>query len=166
MSSEEPDLQPPVLIRPYVDADAAATLAVFIAAVTQTAAAHYSPKQLQAWARPDVRDRGEWNRARRALNTFVAVVADSVVGFSDVATDGYIDMLFVDPSHGGRGIGMRLLDEAERQAREAGAPGLSADVSITAHPVFERAGFVVEQTQHPVLAGVALTNFKMRKTLG
>ena len=160
-------LQPPsFFVRAYRDADASATLALFIAAVMQTAAADYEPEQLQAWARPDVRDQGEWNKARKARNTFVVAVAESGVGRSDVATEGYIDMLFVDPGHCGKGVGSLLLVEAERLARNAGAHELYANVSITARPVFERSGFVVERTQHPVLAGVALTNFKLRKVLG
>ena len=43
---------PAVVIRPYGEADAAATLAIFLAAITETAAADYSPEQIQAWARP------------------------------------------------------------------------------------------------------------------
>ena len=37
-----------VVIRSYGRADAADTLAVFLAAVTETAAADYSPEQIQA----------------------------------------------------------------------------------------------------------------------
>ncbi|MFC7767027.1 GNAT family protein [Leucobacter soli] len=36
-------------IRPYAQPDAAPTLAVFIAAVTRTAAADYDPAQIRAW---------------------------------------------------------------------------------------------------------------------
>lgn len=43
---------------------------------------------------------------------------------------------------------------------------LSADVSITARPFFERRGFEVVTEQHPVTAGVRMTNFHMAKSLG
>ncbi|WP_258065505.1 hypothetical protein [Rathayibacter tritici] len=39
-----------ITIRPYLECDAADTLAVFLAAVTETAAADYSPEQITAWA--------------------------------------------------------------------------------------------------------------------
>src|SRR5699024_6596315 len=42
-------------IRPYRSADAAGTLAVFLAAITQTASADYSREQIAAWARPGSR---------------------------------------------------------------------------------------------------------------
>ena len=41
---------------------------------------------------------------------------------------------------------------------------LKADVSITARPFFEFYGFTVEAEQHPVKAGVQLTNAKMKRT--
>lgn len=50
-------------------------------------------------------------------------------------------------------------------ARSEGTPALSAEVSITARPFFERHGFTVEAEQHPVKAGVELTHYKMRKEL-
>ena len=39
---------PIIVIRPYTPADAADTLAIFLAAMTETAAADYSPEQIQA----------------------------------------------------------------------------------------------------------------------
>ena len=39
-------------VRPYEYADAAGTLALFLAAITETASADYSAEQIQAWAAP------------------------------------------------------------------------------------------------------------------
>lgn len=80
-----------VEIRPYVERDAAATLAAFLAAVTGTASADYSAEQIAAWSAPHERDLEEWNRVRMNLETIVAVVDEDVVGFSDVSATGYID---------------------------------------------------------------------------
>jgi hypothetical protein len=68
---EEDESAPPhaVVIRPYVPADAAATLAIFLAAVTETAAADYSPEQIQAWARPQERELSTWHRSMNARNS-------------------------------------------------------------------------------------------------
>lgn len=59
-----------------------------------------------------------------------------------------------------------LLTELERRARDVGVTRLTADVSITARPAFERFGFEVIAEQHPVTNGVRLTNFHMAKSLG
>lgn len=152
-------------IRDYTDADAEATLAIFTAAIMETAAADYSPEQLRVWARPGERDRTSWHSAMSGRDSFVAVSGAKVVGFSDVSSGGFIDMLFVDPAWGGRGVARALLAESEDRARAAGAGELTADVSITARPVFERLGFEVERSREVVRDGVALTNFRMRKAL-
>ncbi|NQX17517.1 GNAT family N-acetyltransferase [Rathayibacter sp. VKM Ac-2857] len=153
---------PPIAIRPYAESDAAGTLAVFLAAVTETAAADYSPEQIRAWA--GERDVPTWHLAMQARNAFVATVDGELAGFSDVSVTGYIDMMFVAPRFLRRGVATRLLAEAESQAPTA--PELSADVSITARPFFERHGFVAVAEQHPVRAGVELVNWRMVKRRG
>lgn len=154
-----------VVIRPYDHSDAAETLAVFISAVTETASADYTAEQVQAWAQPDRRDVGTWHAAMLARNSIVATIGGDVAGFSDVSPDGYVDMLFVSPRHQRRGVARQLLAHLEAHALSEGTPALSADASITARPFFKRHGFAVEAEQHPVKAGVELTNYKMRKEL-
>lgn len=153
------------MIRPYSPHDAAATLSVFLAAVTVTAAADYTAEQITAWARDDQRELTQWNEAMSARNSFVAVIDTEVVGFSDVAEGGYIDMMFVSPAHQRSGVARKLLEHAESSARHVGAVQLTANVSITARPFFESCGFAVEAEQHPIINGVQLTNFAMSKPL-
>ncbi|WP_241988786.1 GNAT family N-acetyltransferase [Cryobacterium sp. TMT1-2-2] len=154
-----------VAIRPYGHADAAGTLAIFLAAVTETAAADYSPEQIQAWARPEDRDLSTWHAAMQARNSYVATIDGAPAGFSDVNPAGYIDMLFVAPRHQRQGVARQLIGYVEAHARKAHMAALTADVSVTARPFFERYGFTVEAEQHPVKAGVQLTNYKMKKNL-
>ena len=152
-------------VRPYEHADAAATLALFLAAITETASADYSAEQIQAWADPEGRDLDRWDAAMQARESFVATIDGQVAGFSDIGHDGYVDMMFVAPKFGRRGVARTLLATDEKLARDRGVGGLSADVSITARPFFESQGFVVVAEQRPVRRGVALTNFRMRKLL-
>lgn len=138
---------------------------MFLAAVTQTAAVDYSPEQIAAWARPDERRLADWDQAMRSRNSYVAVIESDVLGFSDVSEEGYIDMMFVDPRHSRRGVAAALLAVIEARARDLGARQLAADVSITGRPFFELNGFAVTAEQHPVAAGVQMTNFHMVKPL-
>ncbi len=153
-----------VRIRPYADHDGRPTLDVFLAAVRVTAAADYTPEQVAAWA-PDGIDERAWGARRAALHTVVAESDGRVVGFTDVDADGYVDMMFVDPSVGRAGVGSALLAWAHDEAVRLGATALTTNASVTARPFFEAHGFVVEREQHPVRAGVALTNFAMRRVL-
>lgn len=148
-------------IRRYAESDAQATLDVFLSAVTGTASAHYSPEQIAAWSRPEERDISEWNSARKASNTFVAVVDGEIAGFSDVSTSGCIDMMFVAPRFGRRGVATALLSHVHQTAIAAGAHELSTNASITARPFFERRGFAVVAVRHPITRGVKMTNYRM-----
>jgi GNAT superfamily N-acetyltransferase/quinol monooxygenase YgiN len=154
-----------VVIRPYGPADAADTLAIFLAAVTETAADDYSPDQIQAWARAEARELSTWHAAMQERNSYVATVDGAPAGFSDVNPAGYVDMLFVAPRYQRQGVARQLIGRVEAHARKAQLTELTADVSITARPFFERCGLTVEAEQHPVKAGVALTNCKMKKKL-
>ena len=162
--NESSDIQA-TAIRPYRHADASDTLAVFLAAVTETAAADYSPEQIQAWARPEARELSTWHVAMQERNSYVVTVNGSPVGFSDVSSQGHIGMLFVAPRHQRQGVARQLIGYVESHARQAQMTELTADVSITARPFFECCGFTVQAEQHPVKAGVQLTNYKMKKDL-
>ena len=154
-----------IAIRQYRPADAAATMAIFLAAVTETAAADYSPEQIQAWARPDTRELSTWHAAMHVRNSYVATVDGEPAGFSDVDAQGYIEMMFVAPHHLRLGVARHLLGHVEAHARAEELTALTANVSITARPFFERYGFVVVAEQRPVMVGVQLTNFAMKKNL-
>ena len=80
-----------IAIRSYRLADAADTLAIFLAAVTETAAENYSPDQIQAWAGPETRELSTWHAARQERNSYVATVDGEPAGFSEVDPQGYID---------------------------------------------------------------------------
>ena len=153
-----------MILRAYRDPDGPATLDVFRRAIRVTAARDYTPEQVAAWASDEI-DPSGWAARRRAARTRVAEVDGRVVGFTDIDERGYVDMLFVDPSSARQGVATALLGWADDTARELGAAELSTHASLTARPFFEAHGFVVVVEQHPVLRGVALTNFVMRRTL-
>ncbi|XAS68623.1 GNAT family N-acetyltransferase [Micrococcaceae bacterium Sec5.7] len=153
-------------IRSYAESDAPATLNVFLSAVTETAAPHYSPEQIAAWSRPQERDVHQWNSARKSLNTFVADIGGEVAGFSDVSDTGYIDMMFVAPRFGRLGVASALLSYLYERAVADGTAALSTNASITARPFFERHGFIVVDEQHPITRGVKMINYRMTRRLG
>ena len=152
-------------VRSYRGEDASATLTVFLEAITETAAADYSPAQIAAWARPEQRTVPEWHRAMQGRNSYVALLDKQVVGFSDVSCEGYIDMMFVSPRHSRRGVASALLSHLHVRAQAQGIRALAADVSITARPFFERHGFTIVTHQNPITGGVQMTNFRMTKVL-
>ena len=153
-----------MILRAYDESDAEATLRVFLRAVRVTASKDYSPEQIAAWGSDDI-SLDVWAVKRLQTDTVVAVEGDEVLGFSDVDDRGYVDMMFVDPAVTRRGVASALLDHVTRMAREHGAVELTTYASLTARPFFEKHGFVVVEERQPVLRGVSLTNFSMRKPL-
>lgn len=156
-----------MLIRPYRDDDAGSTLEIYERAVHLTAGKDYRPDQLAAWAPPD-RDgarRTDWGKRRAAAQTMVAVEGAQIAGFSDLVGGRLLDMLFVDPSFGRRGVGSMLIETIVGLARAANAPCLETHASLTARPVFERHDFVVVAQETAFIRGVELINFKMRRSL-
>lgn len=149
-----------VAIRRYEPPDAAPTLRLFERAIRITARARYTEQQVSAWLGGG-RDLDEWDRDRRATETFVAVLDDQVVGFADLAENGYVDRLFVDPDFGRRGVGARLLDHVRHRARARGITRLSTHASLVARPVFEAAGFVVVERETVRRGDVELDRFVM-----
>jgi putative acetyltransferase len=147
-------------VRPYQSEDGEATLSCFVEAVRTTAAAHYNAQQRAAWA-PDTIDPVEWAARRAAARTLVAEIGGSVVGFTDLDATGYIDMLFVHPEAGRLGVGTALLGEVLRLAEVEHQTQLSANVSMTARPVFERARFRLEADQRVTRNGATFTNYRM-----
>ena len=88
-----------------------------------------------------------------------------VVGFAEPEGDGHLDMLYVSKNAVGRGVGRRLYEAAEREARERGLTAVFTDASVTARSFFERRGFGVVREQTVVRRGVGMTNFVMEKHL-
>jgi putative acetyltransferase len=97
-----------VELRAYTAGDAQATSAIFLRAVRETARAHYSPEQVEAWA-ANYGDLDSWAAARAAAHTQLAIIDGHVAGFTDLDDHGYIDMLFVDPDFGRHGVASALL---------------------------------------------------------
>jgi putative acetyltransferase len=153
-----------VVVRPYRRPDdAAGTHAAYRLAITRTAAGDYEPEQIAAWAGAADVDLTRWDSRRAAAHTLVAEVDGRVAGFVDVLDDGLLDMLFVHPDFGRRGLARLLVDTVKREAARAGLSVLRTHASRTARPAFERFGFwVVAPRPHNVVNGHVVPNYEMR----
>ena len=145
-----------MLLRAYRPGDCREMAALFYDTVHAVNARDYTPEQLDAWAGGPV-DLDAWDRSFRAHTTLVAVAGGRIVGFGDIAGDGYLDRLYVHKDWQGRGVATALCGRLE-----AAVPGpVTTHASITARPFFEQRGYRVVRPQQVERRGVLLTNYVM-----
>ena len=151
-------------IRNYEAADAPEIVQLFFETIRSVNRANYSDEQVEAWA-PSVPDPDEWHSRMVDRQTLVAEEGGEVVGFAELEEDGHLDMLFVRGDTVGRGVGRRLYEAVEREARNQGLSRIFTEASITARPFFKMQGFRVVLKQTVLRRDVSLTNFIMEKNL-
>lgn len=145
-------------LRPYRTQDCPVLAGLFYDTVHTVNARDYTPPQLDAWADGHV-DLAAWDRSLSEHHSLVAVWDGVIVGFGDMASDGYLDRLYVHKDYQGRGIATALCD-----ALEQAVPGpYTTHASITARPFFEHRGYRVVREQQVERKGILLTNFVMQK---
>ncbi|WP_158964084.1 GNAT family N-acetyltransferase [Chachezhania sediminis] len=154
-----------ITLRPLRDDDGLAAAQLFFDAVHHGTRDHYTETQRRAWA-GDTPDLDLWRDRLKGVEGFAAEDAEGrLAGFMTIDRTGYIDLAFVRADIIGQGLGQRLYDSVEAQARAWGVTGLSVDASLKARPFFEARGFAVEKQQTVVRREVELTNFRMSRLL-
>lgn len=151
-----------MIVRDYVPADVDALIDLFRQAVRRVAIRDYSEAQVRAWA-PDMAEREKWVERRASRPTWVAEIDGKVAGFTDLESDGHVDMMYVHPDFKGRGVANALMAKVEEAAAEQKLGRLYTEASITAKPFFEKKGFRVIAPQTVHVRGQDLVNYRMEK---
>ena len=151
-------------IRRFQVGDEIALFRVFLSAVHEVASRDYTREQIQAWAPADI-DLNLWTNRIQALQPFVAVIDNAIVGYADIQPNGYIDHFYVSGNHARKGIGTFLMNHIHEEAKLLSVSELTSDVSKTAEPFFVLHGFHVAERKFPVCRGVTLQNALMRKEM-
>lgn len=154
-----------VALRPYLPADARRCAAIFRSAVEEIACEDYSEAQCAAWA-AGADDEAAFGESLASMLTLIATQDGEPVGFASLKGADCIEMIYVDPEHARQGVGATLIDALEKLARARGATKLTADVSDTAKPLFDRRQFVSEQRNIKQIDEEWLGNTTMSKALG
>lgn len=124
----------------------------------------YSQDQVNDWASwHEKTDR--WITKIREQYFIVALSDNIIAGFASLATDGYLDFMFVHKDYQRQGVATLLLHEIEKKAIEQGNTSIYSEVSITARSFFESNGYGVEKEQLKKARNEYMTNFIMKKHL-
>ena len=148
----------------YEPSDLRAVVAVFQHSVREVARRDYSPAQVAVWA-PEPADLGAWAKRLATGAVFVSQREDQLAGFARIDATGEVDLLYVDPQFQRQGVATELLGGLVAWAERNALTRLAANVSITARPFFEHAGFRLLRSQTVERNGVTLDNFGMERSV-
>jgi putative acetyltransferase len=149
-------------IRQAKDSDIDEILKLFYDTVTNVCEADYNHEQIKVWA-SSASQKQKWLNRISKQYFIVAEHDGKIVGFGSIEKGEYLDLLYVHMDYIRQGIATMLLMELEKESDKHHKACISADVSITAKPFFEKHGFKVIQQQTKLFNNVEITNYKMIK---
>ncbi|MEC2076285.1 GNAT family N-acetyltransferase [Metabacillus fastidiosus] len=154
-----------MMIMKFKETDTEDMVSLFYETVHSVNLNDYSQTEVDAWAPKEEKELtiSSWKVSLGQNITFVAKANDTLVGFSDMTHDGYLNRLYVHKDYQGQGIAMALVDKLESEAKKLNLLNISTDASITAKPFFEHRGYTIVCSQTVERKSVKLTNFKMIK---
>ena len=151
-----------MILRKYSSDDWTEVVKLFHDTVHSINSADYSETQLDAWAPHDLNLPGLENKL---LNNY-SVVAEKdgvIVGFGNANGTGCFDCLYTHKDYQGIGVATLIADDIEGYFYRENARAITADVSITARPFFEKRGYLVLNEQCVECRGQLFINYKMKK---
>ena len=130
---------------------------IFRISIYETSSKDYTKEQIDAWVSST--DRDKWISMFNSHYSLIALSDGRPIGFSDITSDGYLNMLYVHPSYQRQGVATRLCDALEKHINK----DITVDSSRTALNFFLKRGYVVIKEQTVYREGVAINNFHMVK---
>ena len=153
-----------VSIRRFKPTDVPQIAQLFHDTIRQVNIKDYSVDQVKAWAPDDLYFR-DWETKCSGMFTFIAEEKDMIVGFAELASNGYIDCFYCHKDYQGLGIGTILFQTLLQKSSELNLDKLFAEVSITAEPFFEKMRFMVQDKQTERVRGAYLQYYRMYMNL-
>lgn len=124
----------------------------------------YNPEQVNAWA-PNRDDSAKWQVRQGQFTTYVIEREGQIAGFAELdllVNPGRIECFYVHKDWQRTGTGSLLMNQLKTTAIESKIYTLTAEVSITALPFFQRHQFEIIQKQDVVRRNVVFINYLMK----
>ena len=153
-----------IMLRKGKPADLKELQQLFVDTITSVCSADYNAEQILVWT-SGVENKQRWNDIITNQFVLVAQYRNKIVGFATLDDGNYLDLLYVHKDYQRKGIAQQLYANVEKEAKQRGQKELTADVSKTARPFFEKVGFNVVKEQTVNIKNVELKNYKMIITL-
>ncbi|MGY3868630.1 GNAT family N-acetyltransferase [Aeromonas crassostreae] len=136
---------------------------LFERAVRQLGPAHYSPEQVEQWARgahhPGFADQLQTHYG------WVLAQGDALLGFITLSPSGHLGLLYVAPEWGRQGLASLLIRRLIAEARALGLTWIDTEASLLSYPLFLRHGFVLDGLEQVSRGGVGFTRHRLHLSL-
>ncbi|MBF4493927.1 GNAT family N-acetyltransferase [Flavobacterium sp. MR2016-29] len=124
----------------------------------------YTPLQIDAWV-SGLNNTERWLKVIHNQFVLLALIENKIVGYGTLKDGNYIDFFCVHKNYQRQGIADEIFIKLELEAKKENSKTMTADVSITAKPFFEKKGFIIKGEQKNIRLGVELINYKMEKEI-
>lgn len=124
----------------------------------------YNKQEVEVWA-SSAENPGMWKNRIAEQYFIVAEAGGMIVGFSSIASDGYLDYMYVHKDYQRKGAARKLLEEIELKAVEQKNIEIYSHVSRTAKGFFEKNGYIHSGDKIDPFRGVVFVNSIMKKKI-
>ena len=153
-----PSLSSPRIV-PLEEAHIPRLLDLFEQSVRRLGPAHYSPDQVEQWAR-GAHHPGLASQLREH-HGWVIEQDDVPLGFATLSDDGHLSLLYVIADHPRQGLGTLLLERVLAAASQMGLGSLTTEASAFSLALFLRHGFLLTGLETVERGGVQFIRHRL-----
>lgn len=146
-------------IIPLEEAHIPRLLDLFEQSVRRLGPAHYSPEQVEQWAR-GAHHPGLASQLREH-HGWVIEQDDVPLGFATLSDDGHLSLLYVSADHPRQGLGTLLLERVLAAASQMGLGSLTTEASAFSLALFLRYGFLLTGLETVERGGVQFIRHRL-----
>lgn len=146
-------------IVPLEEAHIPRLLDLFEQSVRRLGPAHYSPEQVEQWAR-GAHHPGLASQLREH-HGWVIEQDDVPLGFATLSDDGHLSLLYVSADHPRQGLGTLLLERVLEAASQMGLGSLTTEASAFSLALFLRHGFLLTGLETVERGGVQFIRHRL-----
>lgn len=146
-------------IVPLEEAHIPRLLDLFEQSVRRLGPAHYSPEQVEQWAR-GAHHPGLASQLREH-HGWVIEQDDVPLGFATLSDDGHLRLLYVSADHPRQGLGTLLLERVLAAASQMGLGSLTTEASAFSLALFLRHGFLLTGLETVERGGVQFIRHRL-----
>ncbi|MFQ2209908.1 GNAT family N-acetyltransferase [Aeromonas caviae] len=146
-------------IVPLEEAHIPRLLDLFEQSVRRLGPAHYSPEQVEQWAR-GAHHPGLASQLREH-HGWVIEQDDVPFGFASLSDDGHLSLLYVSADHPRQGLGTLLLERVLAAASQMGLGSLTTEASAFSLALFLRHGFLLTGLETVERGGVQFIRHRL-----